>query len=76
MIDLSADFRLNDPAGYPTWYSHEHSRPEMLGEFVYGIPELHREAIRQSQPDRQRRLHGDDLDPRVSIRSIRPALSI
>ena len=48
VIDLSADFRLNDPAGYPTWYDHEHELPEMLGEFVYGIPELHREEIRTS----------------------------
>ena len=48
VIDLSADFRLNDAAGYPTWYDHEHELPEMLGEFVYGIPELHREEIRTS----------------------------
>ncbi len=48
VIDLSADFRLNDPAGYPTWYSHEHDLPELLTSFVYGIPELHREAIRTS----------------------------
>lgn len=48
VIDLSADFRLNDKAGYPTWYDHEHDLPEMLGEFVYGIPELHREEIRGS----------------------------
>jgi N-acetyl-gamma-glutamyl-phosphate/LysW-gamma-L-alpha-aminoadipyl-6-phosphate reductase len=47
VIDLSADFRLNDPAGYPTWYSTDHSEPDMLGEFVYGIPELHRDAIRR-----------------------------
>ena len=48
IIDLSADFRLNDPKGYPTWYLHEHELPDMLGEFVYGIPELHREEIRRS----------------------------
>lgn len=46
VIDLSADFRLNDPAGYPKWYEHDHAAPELLGEFVYGIPELHREEIR------------------------------
>lgn len=46
IIDLSSDFRLNDPAGYPTWYSHEHSDLEALGKFVYGMPELHREEIR------------------------------
>jgi len=48
IIDLSADFRLNDAAGYPTWYDHEHELPDMLGEFVYGIPELHREEIRKT----------------------------
>jgi N-acetyl-gamma-glutamyl-phosphate/LysW-gamma-L-alpha-aminoadipyl-6-phosphate reductase len=47
IIDLSADFRLNDPAGYPTWYDHEHTDPGMLNDFVYGIPELHRDEIRR-----------------------------
>ncbi|MDQ3696369.1 MAG: N-acetyl-gamma-glutamyl-phosphate reductase [Chloroflexota bacterium] len=45
VIDLSADFRLRDPAGYPKWYGHDHSEPELLADFVYGIPELHREEI-------------------------------
>jgi len=48
VIDLSADFRLRNPADYPKWYGHEHTEPRMLGEFVYGIPELHREEIRRS----------------------------
>jgi N-acetyl-gamma-glutamyl-phosphate/LysW-gamma-L-alpha-aminoadipyl-6-phosphate reductase len=48
VIDLSADFRLNSPDGYPTWYDHEHPLPGMLDEFVYGIPELHRDAIRDA----------------------------
>jgi N-acetyl-gamma-glutamyl-phosphate/LysW-gamma-L-alpha-aminoadipyl-6-phosphate reductase len=48
IIDLSADYRLNNPQDYPTWYDHEHTHPELLGEFAYGIPELHREAIRQA----------------------------
>lgn len=46
IIDLSADFRLRDPADYPRWYGHEHPHPDLLGEFVYGIPELHREEMR------------------------------
>ena len=46
IIDLSADFRLHDPAAYPVWYGRPHPRPELLSRFVYGIPELHREAIR------------------------------
>lgn len=46
VIDLSSDFRLSNPADYPTWYGHEHHDTEALGTFVYGCPELHREEIR------------------------------
>ena len=45
IIDLSADFRLRDPAGYGRWYRREHPRPELLDAFVYGVPELHRTKI-------------------------------
>jgi N-acetyl-gamma-glutamyl-phosphate/LysW-gamma-L-alpha-aminoadipyl-6-phosphate reductase len=45
IIDLSADFRLHDPSDYPRWYGHEHPRPDLLRDFVYGIPELHREEM-------------------------------
>ena len=48
IVDLSADFRLQDPADYVTWYGHEHSAPEWLPRFAYGLPELNREAIRQA----------------------------
>lgn len=48
LIDLSADFRLRDGGQYPTWYGWEHPRPELLGDFVYALPELHREEIRRS----------------------------
>ena len=44
-VDLGADFRLNDAAAYQQWYGHAHAAPELLGHFVYGIPELNREAI-------------------------------
>ena len=46
VIDLSADYRLHNADDYPVWYSHEHSNPDLLGSFVYGVPELHRETIR------------------------------
>jgi LysW-gamma-L-alpha-aminoadipyl-6-phosphate/LysW-L-glutamyl-5-phosphate reductase len=46
IIDLSADFRLRDRAGYPTWYGWEHPQPALLNDFVYALPELHREQIR------------------------------
>ncbi len=45
LIDLSADFRLTDPADYPVWYGRAHPRPELLRRFVSGIPELHRDQI-------------------------------
>ena len=45
VVDLAADFRLHDPALYPTWYGEEHQRPELLAEFVYGLPELFRDEI-------------------------------
>ncbi|HEY0413070.1 MAG TPA: N-acetyl-gamma-glutamyl-phosphate reductase [Allosphingosinicella sp.] len=45
-VDLGADFRLSDPDDYARWYGEPHKAPALLGRFVYGIPELHREAIR------------------------------
>ncbi len=48
-IDLSADHRLRDPKAYETWYGQAHPRPERLAEWVYGVPELHRAAIRHAR---------------------------
>ncbi len=45
IVDLSADFRLRDPALYRRWYGAEHAAPDWPGKFVYGLPELHREQI-------------------------------
>jgi N-acetyl-gamma-glutamyl-phosphate reductase len=45
-VDLGADFRLDYAAAYERWYGHTHEAPELLGQFVYGIPELNREAVR------------------------------
>ena len=47
-VDLGADFRLCDPVEYERWYGETHRAPELLESFVYGIPELNREAIRGS----------------------------
>lgn len=49
LIDLSADFRLRDPAAYEKYYKRPHPRPPLLEQFVYGLPELHRDAIRAAQ---------------------------
>ena len=45
VVDLSADFRLQDPEVYGRWY-REHQAPELLREAVYGLPERYREEIR------------------------------
>ncbi len=45
IIDLSGDFRLRNPDDYPRWYSQDHLTPHLLGQFVYGIPELHRQEM-------------------------------
>jgi N-acetyl-gamma-glutamyl-phosphate reductase len=47
VIDLSADFRLRDVAVYQAHYV-EHPNPELIGEAVYGLPELYREEIAQA----------------------------
>lgn len=44
VVDLSADFRLRDPNVYAEWYG-ELAAPELLGEAVYGLPELYRERV-------------------------------
>jgi len=48
IIDLSADFRLRDPALYERWYGQPHKAPAWLNRFVYGLPELYRDEIRQA----------------------------
>ncbi len=45
VVDLSADFRLRDPAVYEAWYG-EHPAKELCAQAVYGLPELHREKLR------------------------------
>jgi LysW-gamma-L-alpha-aminoadipyl-6-phosphate/LysW-L-glutamyl-5-phosphate reductase len=49
VIDLSADFRLRNPEAYSRWYGWEHPSPEWLGRFVYGLPELRREEIKNAR---------------------------
>ena len=49
VVDLAADFRLNDPGLYPAWYGAEHTAPELLDEFVFGLPELFRSHIRGAE---------------------------
>ncbi|HEV3226113.1 MAG TPA: N-acetyl-gamma-glutamyl-phosphate reductase, partial [Acidimicrobiales bacterium] len=48
VVDLAADFRLRDPKDYEQWYGEPHQAPDLLGDFAYGLPELHRDAIRSA----------------------------
>jgi len=49
VIDLAADFRLRDPAEFERWYKMPHACPDLLAESVYGLPEMHRDAIGQAR---------------------------
>jgi N-acetyl-gamma-glutamyl-phosphate/LysW-gamma-L-alpha-aminoadipyl-6-phosphate reductase len=49
VIDMSADFRLKKPADYETYYGWKHAHPELLKEAAYGLPELHREEIKNAK---------------------------
>jgi len=49
VVDLSADFRLKDPAGYPTWYGFDHPRPDLVDEAVFGLAEIYRDEIAKAR---------------------------
>ena len=49
VVDLSADFRLSDPAAYERWYGHAHAAPELQKEAVYGLTEVYRQKIKAAR---------------------------
>ncbi len=49
VIDLGADFRLKEKDDYVKWYGWEHPYPDLLSEATYGLPELHREEIKDAK---------------------------
>ena len=49
IVDLSADFRLRDPADYEKWYGQPHAALEMQKEAVYGLTEFYRDEIRSAR---------------------------
>jgi LysW-gamma-L-alpha-aminoadipyl-6-phosphate/LysW-L-glutamyl-5-phosphate reductase len=49
IIDMSGAFRVPDAAAFERYYGMPHPRPELLGQFVYGLPELNREKIRAAR---------------------------
>ena len=49
VIDLSADFRIQDIAVWEKWYAQAHACPELVPQAVYGLPEVYREQIKTAQ---------------------------
>ena len=49
VIDMSADFRLQDARQYPLWYRQEHPAPDLLAKAVFGLPELHERELKDAQ---------------------------
>lgn len=49
VIDLSADFRIHDPAVYEEFYDHAHPAPDLLDEAVYGLPEVRADEIKAAR---------------------------
>jgi N-acetyl-gamma-glutamyl-phosphate reductase len=70
-VDLGADFRLDDAAAYEQWYKEKHQAPDLLGRFVYGIPEINRAAIRSA-----RAVAAAGCYPTSAILALRPLLEL
>ncbi|WP_207260467.1 N-acetyl-gamma-glutamyl-phosphate reductase [Desulfovibrio sp. Huiquan2017] len=70
VVDLSADFRINDKAVYEAWYQVEHTRADLLGEAVYGLPELYLDKIMGA-----RLIANPGCYPTSAILGLAPALS-
>ncbi len=51
VIDLSADYRLDDPVVYEAWYNTPHTSPELLGTRAFGLPELFAEDLARAADD-------------------------
>jgi N-acetyl-gamma-glutamyl-phosphate reductase len=75
-VDLGADFRLSDAETYERCYGHAHEAPALLEDFVYGIPELNREAIKGAKAAAAAGCYATAaiiaLKPLVDARVVRP----
>ena len=69
VVDLSADFRLKDAEVYEQWYGVSHSATKLLGESVYGIPEVYGRLIKKA-----RRVANPGCYPTSAILGLYPAL--
>ena len=70
VVDLSADFRLRDAAVYAEWYKVPHTQPAILGEAVYGLPELYAGKVANA-----RLVANPGCYPTASILGLYPALA-
>lgn len=69
IIDLGADFRLEREDDWRQWYKKDHSFPELMKNFVYGLPELNRERIKKADY-----IAGPGCEATVSILTLYPAV--
>ena len=70
VVDLSADFRLRDPAAYQRWYGKPHAAPELQAEAVYGLTEFYRDEIRSA-----RLVAGTGCNAATGIYALRPLIA-
>ena len=70
VIDIAADFRLNEPAAFEEWFGKPHPAPEFLPQAVYGLPELNRERITKAKL-----VANPGCYPAASILALAPAMA-
>ena len=49
VVDLGADFRIENANNWSEWYGMEHTQPTLLSEAVYGLPEVRRDAVKSAR---------------------------
>lgn len=70
VIDIAADFRLKGPGAFEEWFGQAHPAPDLLADAVYGLPELHRDAIAKAQL-----VANPGCYPAASILALAPAVA-
>ncbi|MCC7076775.1 MAG: N-acetyl-gamma-glutamyl-phosphate reductase [Acidimicrobiia bacterium] len=70
VVDLSGDFRLDDQVVYERWYGREHSAGEYMEDWTYGLPELFRDDIRESD-----RIASPGCYPTAAVLAIAPLIA-
>jgi N-acetyl-gamma-glutamyl-phosphate/LysW-gamma-L-alpha-aminoadipyl-6-phosphate reductase len=69
IIDAGADFRLRSAEEWKKWYHTDHLAPELIGKFIYGVPEIHKEEIKKAKY-----VAGPGCEAIVSILSLWPLI--